>query len=136
MIPTNVRPFLAVGLGSGLGAVVRFLCSLGTISILGSAFPWSTLIVNVLGSFLMGLHATLTADGGRLPAPPSHRQFVQAGFCGGFTTFSIFSLETLQLLEQSAFTQASLNVLASVVFWITSVWAGFQVGQWLNHKAR
>lgn len=125
-------PILAVGLGSGLGAIARHLGSLGTIALLGHGFLWGTLIVNVLGSFIIGLYATLTEPDGRLAASPATRQFVLVGFCGGFTTFSIFSLETLLLIERGDRALAGINMLVSLVLWLTAVWAGYRLGRRLN----
>lgn len=121
-------PILAVGLGSGLGAIARYLCSLAAVAVLGAWFPWGTLIVNVLGSFIIGLYATLTEPGGRLAASPVTRQFVLVGFCGGFTTFSIFSLETLLLIEQGDRLLAAMNMLLSLVLWLLAVWGGYRLG--------
>jgi fluoride exporter len=98
-VAASTRLYAAVAAGSALGALARFLCSLALTGLLGPAFPWGTLAVNGLGSFLIGLYATVSEPGGRLRAGPAWRHFVIAGFCGGFTTFSIFSLETLLLVE-------------------------------------
>lgn len=125
------RLYAAVGAGSALGALARFVCTVVLAALLGPAFPWGTLAVNVLGSLLIGLYAALTA-GGRLPAGPAQRQFVTAGFCGGFTTFSIFSLETLLLIERQAFGFAATYVAASVLSWLVSVWIGWRIGARLN----
>jgi CrcB protein len=132
MIPQAARLYLAVGLGSGIGAVARYLCSLGLIAMLGDGFPWGTLAVNIVGSFIIGLYATLTEPDGRIFARATTRQFVLAGFCGGFTTFSIFSLETLRLAEAGNLTLASVNVATSVVLWLAAVGAGFRLAQRLN----
>jgi CrcB protein len=132
MIPQAARLYLAVGLGSGIGAVARYLCSLGLIAMLGDGFPWGTLAVNIVGSFIIGLYATLTEPDGRIFARATTRQFVLAGFCGGFTTFSIFSLETLRLAEAGSLTLASVNVATSVVLWLAAVGAGFRLAQRLN----
>jgi fluoride exporter len=129
---TAIRLYAAVGIGSGLGAVARYLCSIGLVAMLGHGFPWGTLAVNVVGSFVIGFYATLTEPDGRIFARPTTRQFVLAGFCGGFTTFSIFSLETLRLAEDGNITLAATNVVASVVIWLLAVWAGFRLAQRLN----
>ena len=126
------RYYGAVALGSSLGALARYLCSLGLVAWLGPGFPLGTLAVNVAGSFLIGLYATLTEPGGRLPARPRTRQFVLTGFCGGFTTFSVFSLETVFLVESRAFDLAALNVGASIVLWLIAVWLGWRLGARLN----
>ena len=123
---------VAIGLGSALGAVARFLTSAGMVQALGPAFPWGTLVVNVLGSYLIGLYAGLSGPGGALPASPVTRAFVLAGFCGGFTTFSFFSLETVLLLEAGAVMTAALHVIASVVLWLLAVWAGHRAAMRWN----
>lgn len=126
----------AVALGSGLGAASRYLCSLLALWVLGSGFVWGTLAANVLGSFLIGLYATLTAVGGRWPAGPVARQFVLAGFCGGFTTFSLFSLETLVLIEHGLPWSAALLVGASLCLWLGAAWGGHVVGARMNEGTR
>jgi CrcB protein len=126
------RLYLAVGFGGMLGSIARSLVSIGLLNLLGPGFAWGTLTVNVLGSFLIGLYATLTEPGGRIFASPARRLFVLAGFCGGFTTFSIFSLETLLLVEQGALALAALNLGASVLLWLLAVWIGYQIGARLN----
>ena len=126
------RLYAAVAAGSALGALARFLCSLALAGLLGPAFPWGTLAVNGLGSFLIGLYATVSIPGGRLPAGPAGRQFVIAGFCGGFTTFSIFSLETLLLVEARAIGLASAYIAASLFAWLVLVWVGWLIGARLN----
>lgn len=122
------RVYAAVMLGSALGAVARFGCSLAVLHLAGPGFPWGTWAVNVVGSFLIGLFAAATGPGGRIVATPVQRQFLLAGFCGGFTTFSVFSLETLVLVEAGASGLAVLNVVASLAAWLLAVWAGHAVG--------
>jgi CrcB protein len=99
---------------------------------LGPGFAWGTLTVNVAGSLVIGLYATLTEPDGRLMAGPAMRQFVLAGFCGGFTTFSIFSLENLLLAESGAYTRAAINVAVSVVLWLLAAWIGYRIGARVN----
>jgi fluoride exporter len=130
------RNFLAVGLGASLGSVARYLVSLGMLHLFGPSFAWGTLSVNVLGSFVIGLYATLTEPDGRLLASPVARQFVLAGFCGGFTTFSIFSLETLLLAERGAVALAGINVAISVILWLLAVWIGYRIGMRVNRLSR
>jgi CrcB protein len=112
-----------------LGAAARYLCSLGAVAALGAGFPWSTLIVNVLGSFIIGFYATLSEPGGRLFPHPATRHFVLTGFCGGFTTFSIFSLETLRLAQTGNLLFAGANVAVSLILWLIAAWAGHAVAQ-------
>jgi CrcB protein len=127
-VEQNIRLYAAVAAGSALGAVARHLCSTALVAALGAGFPWGTLAVNVLGSFLIGLYAVPTEPEGRLLASPAMRQFVLAGFCGGFTTFSIFSLETLLLLESGHPALAGVNVVLSLCLWLPAVWLGHLIG--------
>lgn len=126
------RLYLAVGVGGMLGALSRALVSLGFLHLLGPGFPLGTLVANVFGSLLIGLYATLTEQGGRIPASPARREFVLAGFCGGFTTFSIFSLETVLLVEQGEIRLAAAYLGGSLLLWLLAVWTGCRLGQWLN----
>ena len=126
------RLYVAVGLGSAFGSVARFLCSLWLLVLLGPAFPWGTLAVNGLGSFLIGLYAAVSGPDGRWRASPAQRQFMIPGFCAGFTTFSIFSLESLLLAERQAFGLAVLYVVASLVIWLGAVWLGHRLAIVLN----
>ena len=128
------RLFVAVGLGASLGSVARYLTSMGMVQWLGPSFPWGTLTVNVAGSFLIGLYATLTEPDGRLMAGPATRQFVLAGFCGGFTTFSVFSLENLLLAESGAYALAAISIAASVILWLLAVWIGYRIGARLKDR--
>ena len=128
----NAGLYVAVGLGSGLGAASRYLCSLGLVTAFGGGFPWGTLIVNVLGSFIIGFYATLTEPGGRLFPSLATRQFVLAGFCGGFTTFSIFSLETLLLAQRQSMVLAGVNIAISPTLWLIGVWMGHALAQRAN----
>ena len=126
------RVYAAVMLGSTLGAVARFACSLVMLHLLGPGFPWGTLTVNGVGSFLIGLFAAVTGPGRRIFATPAQRQFLLAGVCGGFTTFSVFSLETLYLVEAGAPALAGLNLAASIAAWLLAVWAGHATGARFN----
>jgi CrcB protein len=128
----QLRLYLAVAGGGALGSLARYLSSLATLQLLGEAFPWGTLTVNVLGSFIIGLYATLTEPDGRLFASPTARHFVMTGFCGGFTTFSVFSLESVRFLEAGAPALAAAYVLASVALWLPAVWLGHRLGLSMN----
>jgi CrcB protein len=131
-VAPGIRLYVAVGLGAALGSGLRAATSLGLLALLGAGFAWGTLAVNVVGSFLIGLYATLTEPDGRLLASPATRQFVLAGFCGGFTTFSVFSLEAVLLLEQKDLQVAVAHVGVSAILWLIAVWLGYRVGVRLN----
>lgn len=127
--------YIAVMAGSALGAVARYACSLGILALAGPGFPWGTLAVNVLGSFLIGLYASMSGAGGCLRASPVQNQFVMTGFCGGFTTFSIFSLETVLLAGDGRSVLAGANILLSLALWLVAVWLGFGAGARMNNRA-
>jgi CrcB protein len=119
-----------VAAGSVLGGVARYLLSLLIESIPG--FPWATLFVNVTGSFIIGFYSTFSGPDGRLFASARQRQFVMTGFCGGYTTFSTFSLETFGLLEAGMARTALLYIAVSIVTWLVAVWLGHALANRLN----
>jgi len=124
-----VLQILAIAGGGALGAVFRFWASSGVYAVLGRGFPYGTLVVNVLGSFLMGLLFELFVD--RLAVSPELRAGVLVGLLGAFTTFSTFALETLNLLEDGAMTKAILNIGLSVAVCVVAASAGMLLGrQW------
>jgi CrcB protein len=116
--------YLWVAIGSAIGGVLRFLCSGLIAERIGEVFPWGTLAVNVAGSFVIGFFFTLTGPDGRLLVGAPARQFVMIGLCGGFTTFSSFSLQTLNLARDGDWLRASTNIVGSVVLCLTAVWLG------------
>jgi CrcB protein len=124
--------YLWIALGSAFGGVARFWCSGVIARMFGETFPWGTLVVNVLGSFVIGLIAALTAPDGRIFMGSTARLALMAGICGGYTTFSSFSLQTLSLLNDGEWTYASANIVGSVVFCLVAVWAGYVLGNSLN----
>lgn len=113
---------LAIAGGGALGAVARFGVSNGVYRWLGRDFPWGTLAVNLLGSFVMGLLFVLLLE--RALLPPEVRAAVLVGFLGAFTTFSTFALETLTLVEQGETLRALLNIAASVLVCLFACWLG------------
>jgi CrcB protein len=124
--------YVAVALGSIVGGVARYLVSVLFVSQFGNGFPWATLFVNVTGSFIIGFYAALTGPDGRLFVSPRQRQFVMVGICGGYTTFSAFSLETLRLVQSGDVRSASLNLSISVASWMAAVWLGHVAAARLN----
>jgi len=117
-------PSLSVGVGGALGSLARYWLTVWAMPF-SQRLPWSTIGINVVGSFVIGLVATLTLASGRHPAPEWARLFVMVGICGGFTTFSSFSLQTLELLRLGAWGRALANVALSVVLCLASVAAGY-----------
>lgn len=113
---------LAIAGGGAVGAVARFLVSTGVYRLLGRDFPWGTLAVNAIGSFVMGLLFVLLLE--RSLMAPEYRAAILVGFLGSFTTFSTFSLETLTLVEQGEASRAMLNVAISVMLCLVACWAG------------
>lgn len=124
--------YLWIAVGSALGGVARYACSGWVAQEIGETFPWGTITVNVVGSFLIGLVATLTAAEGRLLVPGYARDFVMIGVLGGFTTFSSFSLQTLALVRDGEWSGAALNVVSSVVLCLVAVWAGHVMAVVIN----
>jgi CrcB protein len=121
-------PALVIALGSALGGVARYWLTLAAAKAWGEAFPWGTLLINVVGSFVIGLTFTLTAADGPWPASTNLRLFVMTGICGGFTTFSAFSLQSLQLLRDGEWLPALAYMGGSVVLCL----AGVALGYWLG----
>ena len=119
--------FLLIALGGALGAVLRFAGSNAVYSWLGRDFPYGTLMVNVLGSFLMGFLAILFIE--RLESAPELRAFFLIGLLGAFTTFSTFSMETFYLIEQGQVVKAGMNMLLSVVLCVIAVTIGVFLGR-------
>ena len=122
--------YACVAIGGMLGSIARYLASLLIPAAFG--FPWATLFVNVTGSFIIGFYSTLTGPDGRLFAGTRQRQFVMTGFCGGYTTFSAFSLETFRLLHAGMTKTAFSNITVSVVTWLLAVWLGHVLASRLN----
>lgn len=121
----TIRPltYLLVGLGSGLGASLRLLLSV-LLHQPDALWPWATFLVNLLGSVLIGFYAGMVGSEGRWQVSEPQKQFVLAGFCGGFTTFSLFSLDWLQLLLAGAAGWASGYLFVSLCSWLLAVWLG------------
>ena len=123
---------LWVALGSALGGAGRFWCSGWIAHKIGETFPWGTMAVNVVGSVLIGLVATVSAPEGRWLLSPEARQFLMLGVFGGFTTFSSFSLQTLSLVQDGEWLRGGAYVASSVILCLIGVWAGHAVGVALN----
>ena len=124
--------YLLVGIGSTLGGLARYGVDLVFTAHLGQAFPWGTIFINLSGSFIIGLFATLTGPDGRFYVRSPGRQFVMTGFCGGYTTFSSFALQTLTLVQADQMLRAGANVLASLALCLAAVWVGHAAATALN----
>jgi CrcB protein len=129
--------YLWVALGGALGSVARFWFSGLVARHVGETFPWGTMLVNISGSFVIGFFATFTGPDGRWLLPAWFRQqFFMLGICGGYTTFSSFSLQTLTLVQDREWLQAGANILLSVVCCLVAVWLGHVLAAALNTHPR
>src|SRR5579884_3636262 len=117
---------LLVFLGGGAGALVRYIAGTAIMQRFGGSFPLGTLVINVTGSFLIGILMTFLTE--RLELSPNWRFLLVIGFLGGYTTFSSFEYETVQAVRQGAAGTGLLNVLISVVAGYAAVWLGIAVG--------
>ena len=115
---------LAIAVGSALGGVARYWIATFVTNRFGTTFPLGTVLVNVSGCFIIGLFAGLTGMGGRLTVSHSFRQFFMIGICGGYTTFSSFSLQTLDLARSGDWLLAAINAFGSVAGCFLAVWFG------------
>lgn len=124
--------YLLVALGGGIGAAGRFALSGAIARGTNEIFPLGTLVVNVTGCFIIGFFAMVTGPDGRILVPPDFRQFFMVGICGGYTTFSSFSLQTLALARDGDVWRAGVNIIGSVVLCLAGVWLGSIVGAAVN----
>ena len=124
--------YLWIGLGGALGSIARFWGSNFVARCFGETFPFGTLAVHVTGSFVIGFFATLTDTEGRWLVSPSFRTFFMVGLCGGYTTFSSFSLETMNLAREGEWLYAGANAVLSFVLCLLAVWLGHVVALSLN----
>jgi protein CrcB len=129
-----VLSFVWVALGGALGSMARAWLGLVMAHLTGPQFPWGTVLINVLGSFVIGAFGRLTAAEGRVPLSQNMRTLVMVGVCGGFTTFSSFSLQTLVLMQTQHPGQALGNVALSCVLCLASVAAGAGGAAALNRR--
>jgi len=124
-----IATYAWVALGGAIGSMARFWMANAVAALTGPNFPWGTLGINVIGSFVIGLTFALTGPEGRLDMVPADaRTFVMVGICGGFTTFSSFSLQTLLLLQSGEGLRAAAYILGSVALCLGFVWLGARIG--------
>jgi CrcB protein len=127
-----MQTYFWIAVGSAIGGVARYWCSGIAARLVGETFPWGTLFVNVLGSLIIGFFATVTGPDGRWFVGTVARQFVMIGLCGGYTTFSSFSLQTLSLAQDGEWLLAGANIVGSVVVCLLAVWLGHLAAASIN----
>ena len=127
-----MESYFWIAVGSALGGMARFWLSGFVANHAGEAFPLGTLIINILGSLVIGFFATITGPEGRFLVGAISRQFVMIGICGGFTTFSSFSLQTLNLMNDGEWLYAGMNIGASCMLCLLAVWIGHSAAVYLN----
>ena len=121
----TLQALLAVAAGGAIGSVARYLVGIGSTKLFGLAFPWGTLIINIFGSFLIGVFAESFALKWNLPQ--SAQIFLTVGICGGFTTFSTFSLDAYVLIERGELWPATAYIAGSVALSILGLVAGLHL---------
>jgi fluoride exporter len=122
-----------IAVGSALGGIARYWLSGIAARLMGETFPWGTLAINMIGSFIIGFFATFTGPDGRVFVGSTARQFVMVGVCGGFTTFSSFSLQTLNLMNDIEWLSAGVYIGASVALCLIAVWVGYALAAGLSN---
>ncbi len=129
-----MHTYLWIGLGGALGSMARHWSNEAVTALAGAAFPWGTLVINVVGSLVIGFAAATMGIDGRFASGDAPRQFVMVGLCGGYTTFSAFSLQTLALIQNGQWLPAAGNAGLSVGLCMLSVWVGYAAGMSLVAK--
>lgn len=127
--------YLHIAIGGAIGSVARAWVTNVMVQLAGAEFPWGTILINITGSFVIGLFGALTAADGRFQVPVDIRTFVMVGICGGYTTFSSFSLQTLDLMRDGKPIAALANVGFSVLLCLLAVAAGYKAALVVNNGA-
>lgn len=127
---TNMQHITGIMMGGALGALLRYLASSGVYAVMGKAFPYGTLLVNVLGSFLMGLLSVYLLQ--KMEQGSFWHLTLLVGFLGAFTTFSTFSMDSLNLFIQGHTFRAFLNIISNVCLCLLAAWLGIQLAKTLN----
>jgi len=122
-----IRQLAAVAIGGAAGAVMRWLVASGVQKVAGGAFPWGTFAVNALGSFLLGFLFVWLIE--RSTASELARLAITVGFLGAFTTFSTYSLESIRLLQEGAFSLAFGNIIGQIMICLLLTWLGVQLAR-------
>ena len=121
--------WIAVAAGGALGSMARFWLTGAMTALTGPRFPWGTLLINVVGSFVIGLVGGLTLTSARIGMHPDIRIFLMTGICGGFTTFSAFSLQTLELMQNGDVGPVLGYAVCSVVLCVFATYCGWMLGR-------
>lgn len=129
-----LKTYIVIMLGGSFGVAARVWLSLAVASRWGETFPLGTLAVNISGCFLIGVFAALTGPDGVLLTSPLARQAIMLGVLGGYTTFSSFSLQTLDLLRENEILFAFLNMAGSLAGCLIATWIGLALGNWFNTR--
>jgi fluoride exporter len=124
--------YVWVALGGALGTTARYWLSGVVARSVGETFPWGTMVINISGSFVIGFFGALTGPDGRWFVGSNARQFVMIGICGGYTTFSSFSLQTLNLANDGEWVRAGANIGLSVALCLIAVWIGVALASLIN----
>jgi fluoride exporter len=131
-IKDSMLAYVWVALGGALGTTARYWLSGVVARSVGETFPWGTIVINISGSFVIGFFGALTGPDGRWFVGSNARQFVMIGICGGYTTFSSFSLQTLNLANDGEWVRAGANIGLSVALCLIAVWIGVALASLIN----
>ena len=127
-----MQAYIWIAVGSALGGMARYWCTGAAARLFGETFPWGTLLINILGSFIIGFFVSLTGPEGRYVVDQNFRMFVTVGLCGGYTTFSAFSLQSMVLMQEGEWLQAGGYIAASVIVCLLAVWLGHLLAHQLS----